>query len=76
MTVVEHHNVMNDVLPGLLSRLVIPPVHPFRFHRSKKAFPHRIVPAAPFRLMLPSMPCALSNRRKARLVYWTPRSER
>src|SRR5690554_774751 len=45
MAVVEHHDVVDDVAPGLFPCLVTAPMHPLRFQRSKKALHHRIIPA-------------------------------
>lgn len=45
VAVVEHHDVVDDVAPGLFPCLVTAPMHPLRFQRSKKALHHRIIPA-------------------------------
>jgi len=75
VTVIKHRYVIQNILLGFISGLVVPPVHPFLLQAAEEAFHNSVSQQSPFWLMLPLMPWAFNNFLKALLAYCDPRSE-
>ena len=48
VTVIEHRYVLQNILLGFISSLVVPPVHPFLLQAAEEAFDNGIVPTITF----------------------------
>lgn len=48
VAVIKHRYVIQDILLGFISRLVVPPVHPFLLHATKEALHNGVIPTVAF----------------------------
>ena len=48
VTVIKHRYVIQNILLGFISSLVVPPMHPFLFQAAEEALHNGVVPAITF----------------------------
>ena len=59
--VVPHRDVLNDIGPGLRTRLIVPPVNPLRFQLSEEALNNAVIPTVSFPAHAPKNPVGLQK---------------